>query len=154
MVKARERGVQLHFPVDFTLGDKFAADAKVAYSTKEEGIPDGWMALDVGAKTRAQDAKVIWRAKAIVMNGPVGVFEFPAFSLGTASAISAMAAATALGGALSIIGGGDSAAAARKFNLDSEVTHVSTGGGASLELLEGKVLPGIANLTSKPSAKL
>lgn len=146
--KAKQRGINIHLPTDFKLGRKFSADTEVSYSTLEKGIPDGWMGLDTGAKTQLTDAQVIWRAKSIVMNGPIGAFELPPFETGTLLCLHALAAATHFG-AVTIIGGGDSAAAALKYKLDTAVTHVSTGGGASLELLEGKILPGIAALSDK-----
>jgi len=149
MAKAKARGVKIHLPVDFVTGDKFSKDAKVSGVDDKTGIPDGHMGLDCGPRTCINNAKVIWRAKTIIVNGPQGVFEFPAFSFGTRSAFQAVAAATAYNKALSIIGGGDSVAAASKFHMADLVSHVSTGGGASLELLEGAVLPGIAALSDK-----
>ncbi|XP_055385771.1 phosphoglycerate kinase [Condylostylus longicornis] len=144
--KAKKNNVQLHLPVDFVCGDKFAEDAAVSEATVESGIPDGHMGLDVGPKTRAAFAEPIKRAKIIVWNGPPGVFEFPNFANGTKAIMDAVVEATK-GGCVSIIGGGDTASCCAKWNTESAVSHVSTGGGASLELLEGKVLPGVAALS-------
>jgi len=147
--KAKIKGVKLHFPKDFKIANKFAADAKVSEVAVSTGISDGWQGLDCGPQTCAANAQVIWRAKTIIFNGPLGVFEFPPFATGTFSALQSCAAATQLAGAVSIIGGGDTASAASKFYFADLVTHVSTGGGASLELLEGKNLPGIEALSNK-----
>jgi len=146
--KAKEKGVQIHLPVDFICADKFAPDAEIRASDDIAGIPDGWMGLDVGPKSRALFAEVIARAKTIIWNGPAGVFEFDRFAEGTKSMAAAVAAATAAG-AISVVGGGDTATAAKKFQVADKVSHCSTGGGASLELLEGKSLPGVAALDEK-----
>ena len=146
--KAKAKGVNFHLPVDFITADKFAPDAAVGTATVEEGIPAGWLGLDVGPKTRELFAKVIGRSKTIIWNGPAGVFEFEAFAEGTKSMALAIAAATA-NGATTVVGGGDTATAAKQFGVIDQVTHASTGGGASLELLEGKTLPGVANLNDK-----
>jgi len=146
--KAKAKGVNFHLPVDFITADKFAPDAAVGTATVEEGIPAGWLGLDVGPKTRELFAKVIGRSKTIIWNGPAGVFEFEAFADGTKSMALAIAAATA-NGATTVVGGGDTATAAKQFGVIDQVTHASTGGGASLELLEGKTLPGVANLNDK-----
>ena len=148
MTKAKEKGVKIHLPVDFVCADKFAADAEIRESDDNAGIPDGWMGLDVGPKSRALFAEVIGRAKTIIWNGPPGVFEFDRFAEGTKSMADAVAAATAAG-AISVVGGGDTATAAKKFRVADKVSHCSTGGGASLELLEGKSLPGVAALDEK-----
>lgn len=148
MAKAKEKGVQIHLPVDFICADKFAPDAEIRESDDKAGIPDGWMGLDVGPKSRAIFAEVIARAKTIIWNGPAGVFEFDRFAEGTKSMADAIAKATA-GGAISVVGGGDTATAAKKFKVADKVSHCSTGGGASLELLEGKSLPGVAALDEK-----
>lgn len=144
--KAEEKGVKLHFPVDFTIADKFAPDAESKTVTAEEGIPDEWMGLDAGPKSCENMREVILRAKTIVWNGPVGVFEFEKFALGTKAVMDAVVEATGKG-ATTIIGGGDTATAAKDFGAADKVSHVSTGGGASLELLEGKVLPGVSALS-------
>lgn len=144
--KAKKNNVQLHLPVDFVTGDKFAEDAAVGSATVEGGIPAGSLGLDIGPKSREAFAAPISRAKIIVWNGPPGVFEFPNFANGTKSMMDAVVAATK-GGCVSIIGGGDTASCCAKWNTESLVSHVSTGGGASLELLEGKTLPGVAALS-------
>uniref|UniRef100_A0A1B6CFY2 Phosphoglycerate kinase n=1 Tax=Clastoptera arizonana TaxID=38151 RepID=A0A1B6CFY2_9HEMI len=146
VAKAEKNGVQLHLPVDFVTADKFAEDAAVGQATVESGIPDGFMGLDVGPKTNEAFKKPIERAKVIVWNGPAGVFEFENFSKGTKSLMDAVVDVTKKG-AITIIGGGDTATCAAKWNTEDKVSHVSTGGGASLELLEGKVLPGVAALS-------
>jgi phosphoglycerate kinase len=146
--KAKSTGVNIHLPVDFITADKFAPDATTGTATVEQGIPAGWQGLDIGPKTREIFADVIAKSKTIIWNGPAGVFEFDAFAEGTKSMAVAVAAATA-GGAITVVGGGDTATAAKKFGVIDQVTHASTGGGASLELLEGKTLPGVANLNDK-----
>ncbi|MCK9588412.1 MAG: phosphoglycerate kinase [Terrimicrobiaceae bacterium] len=148
VTKAKEKGVKIHLPVDFVCADKFAPDAEIRESDDIAGIPDGWMGLDVGPKSRAIFSEVIGRAKTIIWNGPAGVFEFDRFAEGTKSMADAVAAATAAG-AISVVGGGDTATAAKKFQVADKVSHCSTGGGASLELLEGKSLPGVAALDEK-----
>ncbi|XP_034670074.1 phosphoglycerate kinase [Drosophila subobscura] len=145
--KAKKNNVQLHLPVDFVCGDKFAENAAVSEATVESGIPDGHMGLDVGPKTRALFAAPVARAKLIVWNGPPGVFEFPNFANGTKAIMDGVVAATK-NGCVSIIGGGDTASCCAKWNTEALVSHVSTGGGASLELLEGKTLPGVAALSN------
>jgi phosphoglycerate kinase len=148
MEKAKAKGVKIHLPVDFVCGDKFDADAKIQVVDDKTGIPAGWIGLDVGSKSRKLFADVIARAKTIIWNGPPGVFEFDRFAEGSMSMAEAIAAATAAG-AISVVGGGDTATAAKKFKVLNKVSHASTGGGASLELLEGKTLPGVANLNDK-----
>jgi len=148
VAKAKEKGVRIHLPVDFTTADKFAPDATTGEATLKSGIPSGWEGLDIGPKSRELFAKVIASAKTIVWNGPAGVFEFEKFDKGTRSMAEAIAAATA-SGAITVVGGGDTATAAKKFGVLDKVTHASTGGGASLELLEGKTLPGVAALQDK-----
>ena len=148
VAKAKEKGVRIHLPVDFITGDAFSPTANTGSATIESGIPDGWEGFDCGPKTRELFAKVIASAKTIVWNGPCGVFEFDIFAEGTKAMANAVAAATA-SGAITIVGGGDTATAAKKFGVIEKVTHASTGGGASLELLEGKVLPGVAALNEK-----
>ena len=148
VAKAQTKGVKIHLPVDFVCADKFAPDAQTQPADDKAGVPAGWMGLDCGPKSQALFAKVIARAKTIIWNGPAGVFEFDLFAEGTKSMAEAIAAATAQG-AVSVVGGGDTATAAKKFKVVDKVTHASTGGGASLELLEGKTLPGVANLNDK-----
>lgn len=144
--KAKANNVKIHLPVDFVTADKFAADAKVGSATVEEGIPDDWMGLDAGPKSIELFKEVIGRAKTVIWNGPAGVFEFDNFANGTKALMDAVVAKTADGG-ITIIGGGDTATCCAKWDTEDKVSHVSTGGGASLELLEGKVLPGVAALT-------
>jgi phosphoglycerate kinase len=148
MAKAKEKGVEIHLPVDFITADKFAEDANTSFAEAADGIPAGWQGLDVGPKSRELFASVIERAKTIVWNGPAGVFEFAKFAEGTKAMAAAIAKATA-SGATTVVGGGDTATAAKKFGVIDKVTHASTGGGASLELLEGKVLPGVAALSER-----
>ncbi|MBK9991740.1 MAG: phosphoglycerate kinase [Verrucomicrobia bacterium] len=143
--KAKAKGVKLVLPVDYVAADKFAADANTKVVTDQEGIPAGWLGLDVGPKSIALFRETILASKTIVWNGPAGVFEFDKFAAGTIAQAEAIAEATK-GGATTVIGGGDTATAAKKFKVAKVVTHCSTGGGASLELLEGKTLPGVAFL--------
>ncbi|CAG9798273.1 unnamed protein product [Chironomus riparius] len=145
--KAKKNNVQLHLPVDFVTGSKFGEDAEVGEASIESGVPSGWMGLDVGPKTRDLFAAPVARAKVIVWNGPCGVFEFANFAKGTKALMDAVVDVTAKG-AVTIIGGGDTASCCAKWGTESKVSHVSTGGGASLELLEGKTLPGVAALTN------
>ena len=145
---AKEKGVTIHLPVDFITGDDFSPTANTGTATVEEGIPEGWEGLDIGPKSRALFSDVIAKSKTIIWNGPTGVFEFDKFAEGTKSMANAVAAATAAG-AITVVGGGDTATAAKKFGVIEKVTHASTGGGASLELLEGKILPGVASLDEK-----
>jgi len=148
MEKAKAKGVKIHLPVDFVAAEKFDPEAQTQIVEDSAGIPVGWMGLDIGPKSREQFAAVIARAKTIIWNGPAGVFEFERFAEGTKSMAAAIADATDKG-AVSVVGGGDTATAAKKFKVVDKVTHASTGGGASLELLEGKTLPGVANLSEK-----
>lgn len=144
--KAEKKGVKIHLPVDFQTGDAFSNDANLGYATKEDGIPDDVEGMDCGPKSRELFAAAVGRARTIVWNGPVGVFEFDKYAEGSKAVALAVAQATERG-ATTIIGGGDTATAAEKFKVVDKVSHVSTGGGASLELLEGKVLPGVAALS-------
>lgn len=146
MDKAKANNVKILLPTDFVTGDKFGEDATVGIAAVEAGVPAGSMGLDVGPETNNAITKVILRAKTIVWNGPPGVFEFPNFATGTKNMMDAVVQATQ-NGATSIIGGGDTATCCAKFNTEDKVSHVSTGGGASLELLEGKNLPGVAALS-------
>ena len=142
--KAKQKNVTVHLPVDAVIADRFSEEA----NTKTEAvnnIPDGWMGLDVGPKTNELFAKVIADSKTILWNGPVGVFEMDKFSEGTKTLGRNIVKATQ-NGAFSLVGGGDSVAAVQKFNLSDKVSYVSTGGGAMLEMLEGKTLPGIKAL--------
>ncbi|WNC14376.1 phosphoglycerate kinase [Brevibacillus brevis] len=141
MAQAKERGVELLMPVDVIVADRFAADAQ-KQTVSIEAIPDGWMALDIGPKTVEQYHRVIVDSKTVVWNGPMGVFEMDAFAGGTIGVAKAMAECKGT----TIIGGGDSVAAVEKAGVAEQMTHISTGGGASLEFMEGKELPGVAVL--------
>ncbi|KAJ3330876.1 phosphoglycerate kinase [Blyttiomyces sp. JEL0837] len=146
--KAKAKGVQIILPVDFVTADKFDANANTGYATNETGIPAGWMGLDCGEKSNELFAKTVSSAKTVLWNGPAGVFEFAKFASGTNSLLEACASATKTG-AITIVGGGDTATAVANVNREADFSHVSTGGGASLELLEGKVLPGVDALSVK-----
>jgi len=137
-------GDKLLLPVDAVVADKFADDA-ASMTVDVENVPLGWRILDIGAETVTCFREALTGARTVVWNGPMGVFEFPNFALGTAALARALAGLEAT----TIIGGGDSAAAVRQAGLAEEMTHISTGGGASLEMLEGKVLPGLAALEDK-----
>jgi phosphoglycerate kinase len=144
--KAKAKGVKLLLPVDNILADKFAADAKTQVWDCSKNFPAEWQGLDIGPKSIAAIEDVVSTARTIVWNGPAGVFEFPRFAEGTNAIAKAVAANRA---ATSIIGGGDSVSAINKTGLADQITHISTGGGASLEFLEGKKLPGVEALTDK-----
>ncbi|KAG9229261.1 phosphoglycerate kinase [Amylocarpus encephaloides] len=146
--KAKKNNVEIVLPVDYITADNFAKDAKTGTATDQEGIPDGWMGLDCGEKSIELYKKAIDSAKTILWNGPPGVFEFEAFAKGTKATLDA-AVAAAQNGKTVIIGGGDTATVAAKYKVEDKLSHVSTGGGASLELLEGKELPGVSALSSK-----
>jgi phosphoglycerate kinase len=148
MKKATEKGRTILLPVDYVIADKFAPDAATGVADDASGIPDGWMGLDCGPKSNDIFTKAILESKTIIWNGPAGVFEFEAFEKGTKTMSDAIVEATKLG-ATTVIGGGDTATAAKKYGADKKVTHTSTGGGASLEYLEGKILPGVAALSDK-----
>jgi len=145
VAKAKERGVRLVLPVDYVCADKFDPNANVRAADDASGIPTGWMGLDAGPRSIALYREAILRAGTIIWNGPSGVFEFDKFAASTRSMAEAIAEATARG-AITVVGGGDTATAAKKFKVADKVTHCSTGGGASLEFLEGKTLPGVAFL--------
>lgn len=144
MDKAKEKGVKLYLPIDHVVATEFDKNANPVI-TEDENIQDGYMALDIGPKTRELYAEVIAKSKTIIWNGPMGVFEFENFNKGTIAVGEAMANCDGI----TIIGGGDSAAAVNIFGLGDKMTHISTGGGASLEFLEGKELPGIVALNDK-----
>lgn len=144
MDKAKEKGVKLYLPIDHVVATEFNKNANPVI-TEDENIQDGYMALDIGPKTRELYAEVIAKSKTIIWNGPMGVFEFENFNKGTIAVGEAMANCDGI----TIIGGGDSAAAVNIFGLGDKMTHISTGGGASLEFLEGKELPGIVALNDK-----
>ena len=147
MDKAQSRKVKLLLPTDVVIADKFEKDAN-AKTVSINAIEDGWLGLDIGSETIKTYRQEILNAKTIVWNGPMGVFEMDKFAVGTFEIAKALAEATK-NGATTVIGGGDSASAIVKAGLEKAVTHVSTGGGASLEFLEGKILPGIAALNEK-----
>lgn len=144
MDKAKEKGVELLLPVDNVVADKFSADAEPV-TTEDQNIPEGYMGLDIGPKSAKLYADAVKGAKTVIWNGPMGVFEFENFAKGTIAVAEAMAEADAT----TVIGGGDSAAAVNILGFGDKMSHISTGGGASLEFLEGKVLPGIAALNDK-----
>jgi phosphoglycerate kinase len=146
--KAKKNNVKLVFPVDYITADKFDKDAKIGSALEAEGIPDGWMGLDAGPKSRELFRATVLEAKTILWNGPPGVFEFPAFADGSKSLLDANIEA-AKNGAVVIVGGGDTATVVAQHGAEDKLSHVSTGGGASLELLEGKTLPGVAELSEK-----
>ena len=145
--KAEKNNVKIHLPVDFLTAAEFKEDAAVETADDTSGIPDDRMGLDCGEKSRRTFGEAVGRAKTIVWNGPMGVFEFEKFSGGTKAVMDACAKACA-DGACVIIGGGDTATACAKWNMEDKMSHVSTGGGVSLELLEGKKLPGVIALSS------
>lgn len=145
MAKAEKKGIKIHLPVDYVAAESFSKDAKFVAADDGSGIPDGWMGLDCGPKTTATNVAVIKNAKTILWNGPMGVFEFPNFATGTKEVLKAIIEATAAG-SVSVIGGGDTATCCEQFGGEGKVSHISTGGGASLELLEGKQLPGVVAL--------
>ena len=138
---AKEKNVQIHIPVDVVVADAFSNDAKTKIVDVRE-IPDGWQGLDAGLKSLANFKEVIMASKTILWNGPLGVFEMENFANGTIELGNYIAKATA-NGAFSLVGGGDSVAAVKQFGLEDKMSYVSTGGGAMLEMLEGRVLPGI-----------
>merc|ERR1712151_1197171 len=148
MAKAKEKGVEIILPVDFTISSKFGEDGEVKEVTKEQGIPDGFMGLDCGPKSNVLNKEAVDASKTIIWNGPMGVFEMGKFEAGTKTLMDAVVGATEKG-AVSVIGGGDTATACKKYKTMEKVTHCSTGGGASMELLEGKVLPGVAALSNR-----
>ncbi len=137
-------GAKLHLPVDMVLADKFDAEAQ-SKTVPTGNVPDGWRMLDIGPKSVEAFGKLIQNAGTVVWNGPMGVFEFPRFAEGTYGVAKAVAASKAV----SVVGGGDSVAAIQQSGLADKITHISTGGGASLEMLEGLVLPGLAALQDK-----
>jgi len=147
LADARARNFKLLLPVDHVLGEEFKAETPTV-TAEVRGTPDSMMGLDIGPETVALYAAEIAKAKTIVWNGPMGVFEMAPFAAGTLGVARAVASATARG-AVSIIGGGDSVAAVHQAGLTDKVSHISTGGGASLEFLGGRKLPGVEALTNK-----
>lgn len=148
IAKAKKNNVKVILPTDFVIADKFDKDASTKFVKATDGIPDGWMGLDAGPETRKSFDEAIGEAKTIVWNGPPGVFEFDKFSEGTKAMLKS-AVSSCQSGSTVIVGGGDTATVAKKFGGSDQLLHVSTGGGASLELLEGKELPGVAALSNK-----
>ena len=142
LTSAKEKGVQIHLPTDVVAGDQFSNDANQKVFPIDQ-IPDGWEGMDAGPESVAAFRKVVLQSKTILWNGPLGVFEFSHFSQGTIALGEAISASTK-NGAFSLVGGGDSVAAVKQFDMENDVSYVSTGGGAMLESLEGKTLPGIA----------
>jgi len=147
MDKAKERNVTIHLPVDFVIADKFDPNAQTRVVDETEGIPDDWMGLDIGPKTVKLFEDVISQSNTVIWNGPMGVFEMEKFVNGTKAVMTALVESTKKGSTC-IVGGGDSAAYAAQSGMDVMVSHVSTGGGATLELLEGKPMPGVTALSS------
>merc|ERR1712093_289964 len=146
---AKAANVEMIFPVDYTVSSKFGEDGEIKEGVSfEEGVPKGFMGLDCGPKTNDLNVAAIKASKTIIWNGPMGVFEMEKFEKGTKVMMDAIVDATKAG-TTTVIGGGDTATACKKYKTEDKVTHVSTGGGASLELLEGKVLPGLAALSDK-----
>jgi len=139
--KAKEKNVHIHIPVDVVAANAFSNDAQTQIVDVRE-IPDGWQGLDAGPKSLENFRKVIMESKTILWNGPLGVFEMGNFAKGTITLGNFIADSTA-NGAFSLVGGGDSVAAVKQFNLEEKMSYVSTGGGAMLEMLEGRILPGI-----------
>lgn len=149
MKKAEEKGVKMHFPVDFVCSEKREESAEVKIFDVESGIPDGWAGYDIGPKSVELFAPIIHSSKTIVWNGPPGMFELSPFKSGSVGIITAVVEATKAG-ALSIVGGGESVSALKLVPGSASIlSHVSTGGGASLELLEGRKLPGVIYLSDK-----
>ncbi|MFA6170680.1 MAG: phosphoglycerate kinase [Candidatus Margulisiibacteriota bacterium] len=146
--KAIDLGVPIMLPIDHIVADKYDANANSQLVTRA-GIPDNWQGMDIGPETITKFSHAVKKAKTIFWNGPLGVFEFDKFANGTLSIAKMVAVATEQNGAISVIGGGDSVAAVEKAKLADKMTHISTGGGASLEFVEGKTLPGIACLQDK-----
>jgi len=146
MEKAKAKGVTIHLPTDYVTADAFKEDATVGEATDAAGIAEGLMGLDIGPASTEAFKKVVLGAKTVIWNGPMGVFEWSNFANGTKGVMDAVVEATAAG-TTTIIGGGDTATCCKNFGTEDKVSFVSTGGGASLELLEGKTLPGVAALT-------
>lgn len=147
MQDAERSGVDVVLPEDIVIADRFADDAATEVVSFDEDIPDGWIGMDIGPQSVETFEGIVRSSRTIVWNGPMGVFEMPRFAKGTLGVARAVADASVTDGAISVIGGGDSVAAVEQTGLSEKISHVSTGGGASLELLEGKVLPGVSALT-------
>ncbi|KAF8344338.1 phosphoglycerate kinase [Cantharellus anzutake] len=148
VAKATQHNVKIVFPIDYITADKFDKEAKTGTATDKEGIPEEWMGLDAGLESRELFKTTVLEAKTILWNGPPGVFEFPAFAGGSKALLDANIEAASKGATV-IVGGGDTATVVADYGSEDKLSHVSTGGGASLELLEGKNLPGVADLSEK-----
>merc|ERR1711865_924572 len=149
MEAAKAKGVEIILPVDFVISSKFGEDGEIKVSDAADGIPAGFMGLDCGPKSIEKNAAAEAASKTILWNGPMGVFEMASFESGTKALMDAVVKATAAG-VVTVIGGGDTATACKKYKTEDKVSHCSTGGGASLELLEGKELPGVTALDEAP----
>merc|ERR1712165_148457 len=147
LAKAEKEGKEIILPSDIVVADAFSPDAETQIVSAKE-VPDGWMGLDNGPETTKEQKEALSSCKTVIMNGPMGVFEFEKFAKGTFGIVDILADITK-DGTVTIIGGGDSVAACEQSGRASEMSHISTGGGASLELLEGKTLPGVAALADK-----
>jgi phosphoglycerate kinase len=145
MAKAKEKGVEIILPCDFKISSKFGEDGEMQECDKFDGVPDGMMGLDCGPKSIEMNAEAIKKAKTIIWNGPMGVFEMKSFEKGTKAMMDTIVEVTKAG-TVTVIGGGDTATACKNYDTEDKVSHCSTGGGASLELLEGKDLPGVSTL--------
>ncbi|KAN0063890.1 phosphoglycerate kinase [Thecaphora frezii] len=148
VAKAKKNNVELVFPVDYVTADKFDKDPNVGSATDAEGIPDGWMGLDCGPESRKKFAETILSAKTILWNGPAGVFEFEKFAGGSKAMLDACIEAEKKGATV-VVGGGDTATVVAKYNAEDKISHSSTGGGASLSLLQGEPLPGVISISDK-----
>merc|ERR1719240_830004 len=152
MEKAKAKGVEIVLPVDFVCSSKFGEDGEIKTVEASDGVPAGFMGLDCGPKSIEKNAAAVASAKTILWNGPMGVFEMASFEGGTKALMDAVVRATG-SGVVTVIGGGDTATACKKYKTEDKVSHCSTGGGASLELLEGKELPGVTALDAAPAGK-
>ena len=149
MKKAQEKGVKIHLPVDFVCGDEFKADCQIQLIHKSVGIPETWQGLDIGPESIKLFQEVVLRARTIIWNGPAGVYEWEKFQAGTRGLLDSVAEVKEKHSALTVIGGGDAATCAMSWGYTQKISHISTGGGASLELLEGRVMPGLYALSDK-----
>jgi len=150
MDKAKEKGVEIVLPVDFVCSSEFGEGGEIKEATLESGVPEGFMGLDCGPESVKRNTEAIKKSKTIIWNGPMGVFEMKKFENGTKSMMDTIVEVTK-SGTITVIGGGDTATACKNYDTEDKVTHCSTGGGASLELLEGKELPGVAALDDAPA---
>ncbi len=149
MAKAKERGVRIHLPSDFVAAPTIGANTETRVVNDYEGIPLNWIGLDIGPKSASHAADILKGAKTILWNGPMGMFEYENFANGTKALFDGVSFAKQNNDCISVIGGGDTAACVKKFGKEDIVSHISTGGGACLELLEGKILPGVAALNDE-----